>query len=343
LGVTLDLPVIGIENRQKMKSRTKQIIEQYFGRQQPENIQRAFFFWMKKPVLIQEKEEVLFQLWEELFVSTDLSTEKSYRQVEQKLKLRKTVQRHRIYLRIARIAAMFLIPVLSLMTAWLYVQNQPDADMHLVECYVPHGEVREITLPDQSTVLINSGSIIFYPENFKGKIRNVYLNGEAKFSVSPDQRKPFIVRTNDMNVEALGTVFNVSSFSNNPHTITTLIEGQVGVEVRPVEESFILNPGEQVVFDKKTGMTQLKKARLDYVLAWEKGQLVFQGASLYTIVNELERRYGVVIYLNTNGLCDDKLTVKFLYDESLDEILRTLQQIIKGFKYKIDGEKIYIY
>ena len=321
----------------------KKLIEHYFQSQQLEETRRRFFFWLKSPVSSKEKEKAMAELWEELSVPADPSTEKSYKQVEERLGFNKQPARHLLYIRLARIAAVFLIPVLSLLSAWLYVQDyQKPAEINLVECFVPNGETREIELPDKSQVVINSGSTLFYQKGFNGKTRDIYLSGEAKFTVAKDKKRPFIVKTNDMAVEALGTVFNVSSYFDNPVTTATLIEGKVGVNIRSTEQRFILNPREQIVYDKKSGQILKKKTRIDYVLAWEKGQMVFQSASLQTIIKELERRHGVTIYLNTADLRDEKLTLKFLYNESLEEILHALQQVITGFDYKIEGDKIYI-
>ena len=321
----------------------KKIIEHYFRGQQPEETRRKFFFWLKSPISSQEKEEAMVELWEELSVPADQSTEGSYKQIEKRLGFSKRSAMRPLYLRLARIAAVFLIPVLSLLSAWLYVQDhQKPAEINLVECFVPNGEIKEIELPDKSRVIVNSGSTLFYQKGFNGKTREIYLSGEAKFTVAKDKKRPFIVKTNDMAIEALGTVFNVSSYFDNPATTATLIEGKVGVNIRSTEQRFILNPREQIVYDKKSGQILKKKTRIDYVLAWEKGQMVFQSASIQSIIKELERRHGVTVYLNTADLEDEKLTIKFLYNETLEDILYSLEQIITGFKYKIEGDKIYI-
>lgn len=324
-------------------SKVKKIIEQYFRQSQSESIQRDFFFWLKRPISLQEKEKNLLQLWENVSITADSYTEESYRKIEQRLGWSGRYRRSQLYLSLMRIAAIFLIPMISLLAAWLYVENRPVQEIRWIECYVPYGEIREIILPDNSQALINSGSIIFYPEDFKGKERNIYLNGEAKFTVSKDKKKPFIVQTKDMSVEALGTVFNVSSFSNNPHTTATLVEGKVGINIRSTNEPFILSPSEQIVYNTATGKTELNTARFDYVLAWERGQMAFQSASLFTIINEVERRYNVTIYLNETRLSDEKLTVKFFHNETVEEVLEALELIVQGFKYKINGDKIYIY
>jgi ferric-dicitrate binding protein FerR (iron transport regulator) len=243
-----------------------------------------------------------------------------------------------------RIAAVFLIPLFSILTAYWYVQNQPPfEDVALMECYVPNGEIREIRLPDSSSVLINSGSALFYPQAFKGNTRTIYLNGEAKFTVRQNKKMPFIVSTKDMNVEALGTVFNISSYPDNPYTTTTLAQGKVKVDIKTSEETFLLSPNEQVIYDKVTGTAVQKQSRLDYVLAWEKGLLVFQSASLHTVIKEIERHYDVTVYFNSTDLNDKIITVKFIHDETLEESLHTLQQIITGFHYKTEGKRIYIY
>lgn len=319
------------------------IIELFFKQSVPEEVQKKFFFWLKTPHASHEKEETMSHIWGELHIEADQSTKNSYKQVEEKLGFatRKKVQT--LFIRFARIAAIFIIPFLSVFSAWWFVQNQPAPELTLVEYFVPNGEMREIILPDSSKVTINSGSTLFYPTGLKGKNREIYLSGEAKFTVAPDKKRPFIVKTNDLQVEALGTVFNLFSYPDNLYTIATLAEGKIKVNIHSTNESYILEPNEQIRFDKKTGNSLRLEVRMDYVLAWEKGQMVFQKASLYEIVKEIERRYDVTIYLNSKAWDNEKITVKFLHDETLDEILSVLKHIIMGFNYEIKGDKIYVY
>lgn len=246
------------------------------------------------------------------------------------------------FLRWGQVAAVILVPLLSVFLSWWYVEKQAVGEVEWVECFVPDGEIRSVVLPDHSVVTLNSGSSLFYPSKFKGKQRNVYLSGEAKFSVCSNKKQPFWVKTGDLAIEALGTVFNVASYSSNQEVSATLVEGKIRVDVQSCQASFILNPEEQILYNRQTGKIDRKRVRTDFVLAWEKGQMVFQGASLYAVINEIERRYGVDVYLNAKGLSEEKLTVKFLHDESLEDILYTLQQIIAGFKYRIEGNKVYI-
>ncbi|MDR0430255.1 MAG: FecR domain-containing protein [Tannerellaceae bacterium] len=323
-------------------SKIDKIIQLYFAQSPAEDIRKRFFLWLKAPYASSEKERVINHIWNNLSVEAGHTTENSYKQVEKQLGFVTRKKVRLLYIRLARIAAIFLIPLLSVFFAWWFIQNQ-EPELVLVEHFVPSGETREIILPDNSIATINSGSTLFYPAGFKGKNREIYLNGEAKFNVAPDKKKPFIVKTNDMNIEALGTVFNISSYSDNLYTTATLAKGKIKVDIKSTNESFILEPYEQIRFDKKAGSSLRQKARLDYVLAWEKRQMVFQRASLYEIVKEIERRYDVTVYLNSKAWDHEIITVKFLHDETLEETLSVLKHIIIGFNYEIKEDKIYVF
>lgn len=324
-------------------SKIKSIIEQFFNHDQSEDVQKRFFQWLKVPYSQTEKECEIEHLWDEISVDADKSTIKSYKEVSRKLGFNKRDKVRSLYLKIGRIAALFIIPLLSVgLSLWYVHDNTRPQAVSLVECYAGNSEIREVILPDKSKVLLNSGSLLFYPVDFNGETRNVYLSGEAKFIVAQDKDKPFIVRTNDMDVEALGTIFNISSYPDSQNTVASLIEGKIRVDIRSNDDDYILSPNEQIVFERETANSLRKYARMDYVLAWERGQLVFQGVSLYSVMKELERRYDVTIYMNSKEFQDQKLTVKFLHDETLDEILHTLQEIITGFEYKKENNKIYI-
>jgi ferric-dicitrate binding protein FerR (iron transport regulator) len=327
-------------------SRTEQIIEQFFNDEQPETAQRAFFLWLNQSPSTFEKDRSLYAQWDGIQAVDDGDVEASFAQLAERLGWTKPAKRRSfrpLTFRMARIASLFLIPLLSVAIAYWIVQSQQPAELTLLEHFVPKGEIAEITLPDHSVARLNSGTTLIYPESFTGNSRPVYLNGEAKFTVAKDPEKTFVVKTKDMDVNALGTIFNVSSYSDNSQTVATLVEGSVQVDIKSDGQSRMLKPGEQLVYNHLTKTTERKTVRIEYVLAWERGQMVFQSAPLYEIINEMERRYNVKVYLNSTDLNDEKLTVKFLNDETLEDILHTLQQIIKRFHYKIDKDRIYIY
>ena len=127
-----------------------------------------------------------------------------------------------------------------------------DAEENLIQQYIPTAEIRTLTLPDGTQVQLNSQSTLLYPQNFTGKDRSVFLIGEANFKVKPDKKHPFIVKSNDFQVTALGTEFNVSAYPENPVLAATLISGSVLVEYNDLKSQVILKPNEQLAYNKNT-------------------------------------------------------------------------------------------
>ena len=124
------------------------------------------------------------------------------------------LRRRRLFLRtlagVAAAVALIIVPTVSLM----YVHSSRNEVHTVVADYVEvcarKGEIREVILPDQSRVTLNSGSVLLYPETFSD-VRSVHLSGEAVFDVTASEEHPFVVRTADVNVKVHGTRFNVSS------------------------------------------------------------------------------------------------------------------------------------
>ena len=105
-------------------------------------------------------------------------------------------------------AAIFLLPVLSAFTVYYFTQR-PQRNLQPTVITAQKGEKAEVVLPDGSNVWINSGSTRTYDRHFNGKERSVYLQGEAYFEVTENKKRPFIVHTKHITVQALGTSFNV--------------------------------------------------------------------------------------------------------------------------------------
>ena len=142
----------------------------------------------------------------------------------------------KVYLtQMAQVAAVLLIPLLSIVASYLYIQSNEE-HTELVEYYVPRGEQKQITLPDGTTAYLNSGTLLVYPQKFTGDIRSVYLIGEANFDVKKDKQHPFIVKTNHLKVKVLGTKFNVHAYAEDEKTTTTLESGSVVVQKANNEE-----------------------------------------------------------------------------------------------------------
>ncbi len=107
----------------------------------------------------------------------------------------------------------------------------------------PAGRQYQLQLADGSKVWMNAGSSLYFPTSFNGKERMVQLTGEAYFEIAKDAQRPFRVMVNDMQVNVLGTHFNIMAYDNEAATAVTLLEGAVSVERN--RESVKLRPGQQ--------------------------------------------------------------------------------------------------
>lgn len=218
----------------------------------------------------------------------------------------------------------------------LVYSNQEAADtvLHYNTLKVPYGTTFGLTLSDGSKVTLNAGSELKYPVQFiaNEKNRTVYLNGEAFFDVAKNEKHPFIVNTKDMDVEVLGTQFNVTSYTMDDKTYTVLVEGTVAAHNKlAVQEAKVLNPNQKVFFEGN--MLTKETVNVQKYVAWVYGQLVFVDDSFEVINNKLERKYNVTIN-NTYSAFDDISITATFKNETIEQVLKTFQTY-KSFDYTI--------
>jgi len=232
----------------------------------------------------------------------------------------------------------------------------------------PREKVR-MTLPDGTVVTLNSGTTLSYPLSFGNKNREVYLNGEAFFDVHRDRQHPFIIHTKKMNVRVLGTVFNIKSYDNEPHSETSLIKGSIEVTLNDrIADRIILKPREKLIVENdlptqnKTNIpnrterlmpavegTQYSLTNLTYLPSidsaavetlWLKNKLVFRNENFENIAAEMERWYGVQVVFQHKELMKLRFTAKFEKETAM-QVLESLR-LTEDFHFKKDGSTFYI-
>ena len=325
-----------------MKNYIQQLIELFGHIDYSPATQKKVQQWLADDEHAEEKREALNKLWEQAGQQElPRGMQQSIRRMQQNLGMQPVADnKKRIQLFIWRAAAIFLLAVSSVSIYLMLEKDRPQKD--LLECYIPTAEIRELTLPDGTRVMLNSKSTLLYPEEFAGETRSVYLVGEANFKVKPDKKHPFIVKANDFQVTALGTEFNVNAYPENNELIATLLEGSVKVEFDNLMSNVILKPNEQLAYNKKTKRGSLHQPEMEEVTAWQRGELVFSNMYLEDIFTNLERKFPYTLVYSPNSLKDNTYSFRFQKQATLEEVMTIVTQVVGDIKYVVKGNKCYI-
>ncbi|WP_455585254.1 FecR family protein [Bacteroides sp.] len=316
-----------------------QILKQFFVNSYPPEIESKVQKWIIKDKWSAEKNNAMSAIWDEIEIPPNDNTYRALDRVKNTIRQIESKKKHLKMRRILLGSAAVIIPVLLLLGSYFYI-NQ---DVKMIEVITSSNQQKQCTLSDGTTILLNSCTKIIYPSKFKDTTRVVTLEGEAYFSVASDATKPFIVKTSDLSVKVLGTKFNISAYPTNDRTITTLNSGkiQVNIQSKKTDSKYILKPNQEIVFNK-IDKSVLINTVTDENASWKDGSLVFQDATFNDILNTIERRYGVTIDYNKQEFLNMPYTIKFLNNESLEDVLNILQEIVGGFEYKKENSRITI-
>jgi ferric-dicitrate binding protein FerR (iron transport regulator) len=199
----------------------------------------------------------------------------------------------------------------------------------------PRGGQFQITLPDGTQVWLNALSSLRFPTVFNGNNRTVELTGEAYFEVQQNAAKPFMVKVAGMQIDVLGTSFDVMAYPDEKQIQTTLIEGAVKVSAQGQVK--MLQPGQQSQLEKDGKLNLLATTDVESVIAWKNGYFKFNQADLQTVMRQLARWYDVDV--NFDGpIPDFRFVGELKRKASLSTNLKILSY--SQVNFKMDGNTI---
>ncbi len=231
--------------------------------------------------LPEEKKEALKK---EMFTSIQFNIGEAERSAD--IERRRSVLGHTVM----KFAAIFIgLLMVASISYLVYYKNTDSVN------YTPYGSTMEIFLPDSSSVILNGNSKIRYARNWEGgKKREVWVYGEAYFKVKKYKVKgtsvKFVVHANDLNVEVLGTEFNVKN--RRKQTVVTLNEGAIQLKSSKILKNMKMTAGETVLFSQEKGIVGKHKQDTKLYSSWKDEELFFENTSLSDIATLLEDNYG---------------------------------------------------
>ena len=300
--------------------------------------------WIKQNVQHKEGRNWSFDQWKSFDPELQEKDEKKYRALLDKihheinLKQRekegsKLITLSNIAKWLSRAAAILFIPLLGVVF-YLLINNNIQADKYAdltvdsLEVISPTGSRTVLQLSDGTEIHLNYVSKIKYPRTFTGNTREITLVGEGYFDVAHNPDKPFIVKTEKLNVKALGTEFNVQAYPEDDVVSTTLVEGKVVIDkILPgekIEQIGVMVPGQHVTYNLNTDEIVSSKVSTEKYTSWKEGRMIFDNTPITEVARELSRKFNVDIEVEDN-IKDLTYTVTFI-DDPLYLILDLMTQ-----------------
>lgn len=189
---------------------------------------------------------------------------------------------------------------------------------------VPNGKRSTLILEDGTKMWINAGSRVIYPNKFKKNRREIFVDGEAYMEVARDEKRPFLVATNMLQVQVLGTSFNVTAYKGDVQSSVVLASGSVCVSTE--DEQVKLVPNEMLSYSEQSGSRVKKVVVADYI-SWKDGIYIYHSEPLSSILNRISRYYGKEIGYDPEVAmfrCSGKLNLQ----EDLDSLLEGLTHTV---------------
>jgi ferric-dicitrate binding protein FerR (iron transport regulator) len=197
---------------------------------------------------------------------------------------------------------------------------------------IPVGGEYQLTLSDGTKVWLNSESEIKYPVQFIGYKRRVEVKGEVYFDVAHDKAKPFVVSVNDVEVEVLGTEFNIEAYDDQNSVTTTLIKGSV--KLTKNEEQIIIKPNQQASISDGDSSFKLKDVEAKNYALWKEGIFYFEEANLSTIMEKLARWYDIKVFYKNQSIQNSRFSVEMKRYEDISKILEIIE-LTQKVKFEI--------
>lgn len=213
------------------------------------------------------------------------------------------------------------------------------ADTELNRLVVPKGRRSNLTLSDGSRIWLNSGTQLDFPGEFRGKTREISVEGEIFIEVAPDNEVPFIVHAGDLNILVHGTSFNVSAYREDPFKSVVLVDGSVSVETAN-KLTAVLAPSEMIAISGNNLSKEV--VNVSEYISWTKGVLEFNSTPMSEILKKIGRYYNIQ-FENSPDLELNRKTYsgKLFLSNNLDSVMTSVS-ILSSTSYQRKNQIIYI-
>lgn len=246
----------------------------------------------------------------------------------------------------SKLAAAAMVILTIGLGMYVYQAYREPEQIALIDKYSGTGSRFMMTLSDGTRIWLNADSKISYPEVFAEDKREVYLTGEAFFSVASNAEKPFYIHLNKAAIRVIGTSFNVKAYANEESIQTSVVSGKVAFMSRTTDpkahsDSVLLVKNNKVTYSPSTGDMRTETTNALDDREWINGKLIYKSETLEAISRQLERNFGKKVIIKDPKVGQYRFTGTF-EESSLEEIMHYLS-MTRTFKYEITEKTLVIY
>ena len=271
--------------------------------------------------LIDKDEKTILPGTEESLIDHIIPDKEMYDRIMKHIHRQKTI---RLLFR----AAAIIIPFILITTFYWELNSRVDlfSTSEYDEIYVPAGEQLQFMFQDGSRVYLNAESRLRYPRKFGLKERKIQLEGEGFFEITENKNRPFIVDMQALKVKVLGTSFDTKAYTEEDFISVSLEKGLVELESTRFK-TFNIQPGEQVIYNRRTGHYQIVRPReIENTSAWRQKKLIFNDTPLNEVLTILSRTFDASFNITDQEVLKYNITLSTEKKE-LNFILNELQKI----------------
>lgn len=218
------------------------------------------------------------------------------------------------------------------------IDNIEDADNEENVLKVPYGRRSYITLSDSTKIWVNSGTVLRFPQQFEADKREIFVEGEIFLEVKKDSKRPFYVKTSEMDIRVLGTSFCVTAYPEEDRQVVVLKEGLINVEDKEGNNQKV-TPNNMLTLENKE--MRVQEVNPSYYISWIDGVLIFKERDLGCILEQLSRYYRISFECS-DELKSIKCSGKLVLFDEIDSVMNTLKSTL-DISYTKSKDVIIIY
>lgn len=203
-------------------------------------------------------------------------------------------------------------------------------------------EIKQVPMPDGSVVTLAQNSSISFPESYRSDKRRALVHGTAFFNIAHDAARPFNVESDELNINVLGTSFQVEDAKSGYEASVTVVTGKVQVN-RENRQLAILHSNQQITYDKFSRQsTIVQQMNAAAETGWTNNQLVFNETPLAVVIKTLQVYYEIKIELPESALrTGGTFSGAFGRNESRKEVLDVIC-LSSGLSYSVTRDSTII-